>query len=143
MSHIGLTPQSVNQLGGYKIQGKDLDTARKLLDDAKAIEQAGAFAVVLETVPAALAAFISQSIDIPTIGIGAGAGCDGQVQVISDILGLFTDFVPKHTKQYAQVAEVMSGAISDYYNEVKSGAFPTEAQSFAMDESIIDELKKK
>lgn len=143
MSHIGLTPQSVNQLGGYKIQGKDPDTARKLLDDAKAIEQAGAFAVVLETVPAALAAFISQSIDIPTIGIGAGAGCDGQVQVISDILGLFTDFVPKHTKQYAQVAEVMSGAISDYYNEVKSGAFPTEAQSFAMDESIIDELKKK
>lgn len=143
MSHIGLTPQSVNQLGGYKIQGKDLDTARKLLDDAKAIEQAGAFAVVLETIPAALAAFISQSIDIPTIGIGAGAGCDGQVQVISDILGLFTDFVPKHTKQYAQVAEVMSDAISDYYNEVKSGAFPTEAQSFAMDESIIDELKKK
>ncbi len=142
MSHIGLTPQSVNQLGGYKIQGKDIDTARKLLDDARACEQAGAFAVVLETVPAALAAFVSENISIPTIGIGAGAGCDGQVQVISDILGLFTDFVPKHTKQYAHVAKVMSDAISEYYQEVKSGLFPTEAQSFAMDESIIDELKK-
>ena len=105
MSHIGLTPQSINQLGGHKIQGKDLDTARRLLADAKAIEEAGAFAVVVETVPTALAAFISKSISIPTIGIGAGAGCDGQVQVISDILGLFTDFVPKHTKQYAQIAE--------------------------------------
>jgi 3-methyl-2-oxobutanoate hydroxymethyltransferase len=142
MSHIGLTPQSVNQLGGYKIQGKDLQTAQKLLDDAKAVEQAGAFAVVLETVPAALASFISNNISIPTIGIGAGAGCDGQVQVISDILGLFTDFVPKHAKQYAQVAKVMSEAINGYFEEVKSGAFPTEAQSFAMDESIIDELKK-
>jgi len=143
MSHIGLTPQSINQLGGHRIQGKALETAKRLLEDAKAIEQAGAFAVVLETVPAALAAFISNNIRIPTIGIGAGAGCDGQVQVISDILGLFTDFVPKHTKQYAKIAEAMSGAVNEYYEEVKSGAFPTEAQSFAMDESIIDELKKK
>jgi 3-methyl-2-oxobutanoate hydroxymethyltransferase len=142
MSHIGLTPQSVNQLGGYKIQGKDIETARKLLDDARACEQAGAFAVVLETVPAVLAAFISENIGIPTIGIGAGAGCDGQVQVVSDMLGLFTDFVPKHAKQYTHLAQSMSDAISDYYKEVKSGAFPTEAQSFAMDESIIDELKK-
>ncbi len=143
MSHIGLTPQSVNQLGGYKIQGKDSETAKKLLEDAKAVEQAGAFAVVLETVPAALAAFISESISIPTIGIGAGAGCDGQVQVISDILGLFTDFVPKHTKQYARIADEMSGAVSKYYEEVKSGAFPTEAQSFPMDENILNELKDR
>ena len=143
MSHIGLTPQSVNQLGGYKIQGKDAETAKKLLEDAKAIEQAGAFAVVLETVPAALAAFISQSISIPTIGIGAGAGCDGQVQVVSDILGLFTDFVPKHAKQYAKIAETMSEAVSQYCEEVKSGAFPTEAQSFPMDENILKQLKDK
>jgi 3-methyl-2-oxobutanoate hydroxymethyltransferase len=143
MSHIGLTPQSINQLGGHKIQGKDLETAKKLLEDAKAIEQAGAFAVVLETVPAALAAYISQSISIPTIGIGAGAGCDGQVQVVSDILGLFTDFVPKHTKQYAKIAETMSEAVSKYCEEVKSGAFPTEAQSFPMDENILNQLKDK
>ncbi len=142
MGHIGLTPQSINQLGGHKIQGKDIETAKKLLADAKALEEAGAFAVVLETVPAELAAFISKNISIPTIGIGAGTGCDGQVQVVSDILGLFTDFVPKHTKQYARIAESMSKAVNEYYEEVKSGLFPTEAQSFPMDESIIDELKK-
>ena len=142
MGHIGLTPQSINQLGGHKIQGKDIETARKLMADAKALEEAGAFAVVLETVPAPLAAFISKSISIPTIGIGAGVGCDGQVQVVSDILGLFTDFVPKHAKQYAKIAELMSEAVSKYYDEVKSGLFPTEKQSFSMDESIIDELKK-
>ena len=143
MSHIGLTPQSVNQLGGYKIQGKDAETAKKLLEDAKAVEKAGAFAVVLETVPAALSAFISQSISIPTIGIGAGAGCDGQVQVVSDILGLFTDFVPKHAKQYAKIAETMSEAVSQYCEEVKSGTFPTEAQGFPMDENILNRLKDK
>ncbi|MDD3678577.1 MAG: 3-methyl-2-oxobutanoate hydroxymethyltransferase [Dehalococcoidales bacterium] len=142
MGHIGLTPQSINQLGGHKIQGKDIETAKKLLADAKALEEAGAFAVVLETIPAALAAFISKSISIPTIGIGAGAGCDGQVQVISDILGLFTDFVPKHAKQYVKIAESMSKAVNEYYDEVKSELFPTEAQSFRMDDSIIDELKK-
>lgn len=142
MGHIGLTPQSINQLGGHKIQGKDIETAKKLLADAKALEEVGAFAVVLETIPAALAAFISKSISIPTIGIGAGAGCDGQVQVISDILGLFTDFVPKHAKQYVKIAESMSKAVNEYYDEVKSELFPTEAQSFRMDDSIIDELKK-
>ncbi|MFA5629716.1 MAG: 3-methyl-2-oxobutanoate hydroxymethyltransferase [Dehalococcoidales bacterium] len=143
MGHIGLTPQSINQLGGHKIQGKDIETGRKLLADAKALEEAGAFAVVLETVPEALAAFISAKINIPTIGIGAGAGCDGQVQVVSDILGLFTDFVPKHTKQYAQLAKSMSEAVKNYYDEVKSGLFPTAAQSFSMDESIINDLKKE
>jgi 3-methyl-2-oxobutanoate hydroxymethyltransferase len=143
MGHIGLTPQSINQLGGHKIQGKDIETARKLLADAKALEKVGAFAVVLETVPEALAAFISAKINIPTIGIGAGAGCDGQVQVVSDILGLFTDFVPKHTKQYTQLAKSMSEAVKNYYDEVKSGLFPTAAQSFSMDESIIDDLKKE
>lgn len=143
MGHIGLTPQSINQLGGFKVQGKNLKAARKLIDDAKALDEAGAFAVVLETVPAPLAALISKSINIPTIGIGAGVGCDGQVQVVSDILGLFTDFVPKHTKQYARIADIMSNAITEYYNDVKAGSFPTDKQSFSMDESIIDELKKQ
>jgi 3-methyl-2-oxobutanoate hydroxymethyltransferase len=143
MGHIGLTPQSVNQLGGFKVQGKSLEAAGRLLNDARALEEAGAFAIVLESVPALLATFISQSIIIPTIGIGAGAGCDGQVQVVSDILGLFTDFVPKHARQYARLADIMSAAISEYYNDVKNGNFPTDKQSFSIDESIIAELKKQ
>ncbi len=140
MGHIGLTPQSIHQLGGFKIQGKSLEAAKKLLEDARALEEAGAFAVVLETIPTPLASLISQKISIPTIGIGAGAGCDGQVQVISDMLGLFTDFVPKHAKQYAKLADVMSKVIVEYSDEVKNGSFPTEAQSFSMDESILAEL---
>ncbi len=142
MGHLGLTPQSINQLGGHKIQGKTPESAKRLLEDAIAIDQAGAFGVVLETVPAPLAAFISKKISIPTIGIGAGVGCDGQVQVINDILGSYTDFVPKHTKQYANLAGVMTEAISQYYNDVKNGKFPTDAQSFPMDESILTNLGK-
>jgi 3-methyl-2-oxobutanoate hydroxymethyltransferase len=141
MGHIGLTPQSINQLGGHKIQGKTPEAARRLLDDAVALDKAGAFAVVLETVPAPLAALISKKISIPAIGIGAGAGCDGQVQVINDILGSYTDFVPKHAKQYAKVADIMSNAVSQYHAEVKAGKFPTEAQSFPMDESVLAGLK--
>jgi 3-methyl-2-oxobutanoate hydroxymethyltransferase len=141
MGHIGLTPQSINQLGGHKIQGKTPETARRLLDDAMALDKAGAFAVVLETVPAPLAALISKKISIPTIGIGAGAGCDGQVQVINDILGSYTDFVPKHAKQYAQIAKTMAGAIAQYQAEVKAGQFPTDAQSFPMDEAVLAGLK--
>jgi 3-methyl-2-oxobutanoate hydroxymethyltransferase len=141
MGHIGLTPQSIHQLGGFKIQGKSLEAAKKLLEDARALEEAGAFAIVLETIPAPLASLISQRVSIPTIGIGAGAGCDGQVQVVSDMLGLFTGFVPKHAKQYAKIADIMSTAIADYQNEVKDGSFPTKAQSFSMDESILAELE--
>jgi 3-methyl-2-oxobutanoate hydroxymethyltransferase len=141
MGHIGLTPQSINQLGGHKIQGKTAEAARRLLDDALAVERGGAFAVVLETVPAPLAALISRKLSIPTIGIGAGAGCDGQVQVINDLLGSYTDFVPKHAKQYAQLAKIMSTAISQYHDEVKSGAFPTEANSFPMDEALLKDLE--
>ena len=140
MGHIGLTPQSINQLGGYKIQGKTPETAKKLLDDAIALEQAGAFSVVLETVPAALSALITKRISIPTIGIGGGAGCDGQVQVVNDILGSFSDFVPKHAKQYVKLADIIKNAVTEYQNEVKSGAFPTEKQSFSMDESILESL---
>jgi 3-methyl-2-oxobutanoate hydroxymethyltransferase len=137
MGHIGLTPQSVNQLSGYKIQGKTAETANKLIEDASALEQAGAFAVVLETVPAPLAVLITQRIGIPTIGIGAGPGCDGQVQVINDLLGSFSDFVPKHAKQYARMSDIIMKAVTEYQNEVKSGFFPTEKHSFSMDESIL------
>jgi 3-methyl-2-oxobutanoate hydroxymethyltransferase len=142
MGHIGLTPQSINQLGGYKIQGKTPEAAAGLLADAKALDDAGVFAIVLETVPAPLSALITQQVSVPTIGIGAGAGCDGQVQVINDILGSFADFVPKHAKQYAKLRDVMSTAISEYHEEVKSGQFPTEAQSFSMDESVLAKLKR-
>ena len=142
MGHIGLTPQSINQLGGYKVQGRTPETATKLLKDAQALEEAGAFAVVLETVPAPLATLITQRLNIPTIGIGAGIGCDGQVQIINDILGSFSDFVPKHAKQYVKLADIMSSAIGEYYNEVKAGSFPTDKQSFSMDESILAELTK-
>jgi 3-methyl-2-oxobutanoate hydroxymethyltransferase len=140
MGHIGLTPQSVNQLGGYKIQGRTPEAAKKLLADAQALDEAGAFAVVLETVPTPLASLITKKISIPTIGIGAGNGCDGQVQVINDIFGL-SDRVPKHAKQYGQVGELIRKAVSGYFEEVKSGAFPTEKQGFTMDESILAELK--
>ena len=140
MGHIGLTPQSINQLGGHKIQGKTPEAAAKLLADARALDEAGAFAVVLETVPAPLASLITEKISIPTIGIGAGAGCDGQVQVINDILGSHTGYVPKHAKQYAKIADIMSNAISQYSDEVISGDFPTEENSFPMDESILNGL---
>jgi len=142
MGHIGLTPQSIHQFGGFKIQGKSPEAAAKLLEDARAVEKAGAFAVVLETVPAPLSTLISKKLTIPTIGIGAGAGCDGQVQVINDILGSFTDFVPKHAKQYAKVADTVRSAVSQYFSEVSSGEFPTDKQSFPMDESLLAELDK-
>ena len=142
MGHIGLTPQSVHQLGGFKVQGKTPEMASRLLKDAQALEKAGAFAIVLETVPAPLARLITQKTSIPTIGIGAGTDCDGQVQIISDILGSFTDFVPKHAKQYAKLADIISNAVAEYDNEVKTGSFPTDKQSFSMDESILAELAK-
>jgi len=141
MGHIGLTPQSIYQLGGFKVQGKTPETARKLLKDAQALEEAGAFAIVLETVPSQLASLITRKITVPTIGIGAGAGCDGQVQVINDILGSFTDFVPKHAKQYAKLADIIRGAVTEYDKEVKSGSFPTDKQSSSIDEDILSELK--
>ncbi len=142
MGHIGLTPQSIYQLGGYKVRGKTQETAARLVEDAKALEEAGAFAIVLETVPAQLATLITRSISIPTIGIGAGIGCDGQVQVINDILGSFTDFVPKHAKQYAKLTDIIRNAVTEYHNEVKAGSFPTDKQSFSMDESILAGLTK-
>jgi len=142
MGHIGLTPQSIHQFGGFKVQGKTPEAATKLINDARALDEAGAFAIVLETVPAPLAALITEEISIPTIGIGAGAGCDGQVQVINDILGSFTDFVPKHAKQYVKLADIIRNAVTEYHNEVKAGSFPTDKQSFSMDENILAQLAK-
>jgi 3-methyl-2-oxobutanoate hydroxymethyltransferase len=140
MGHIGLTPQSVHQLGGHKVQGKTPESAERLLKDAQALEQAGAFAVVLELVPAPLSKLVTQKLGIPTIGIGAGPDCDGQVQVISDLLGLFSDFVPKHAKQYAKLAGSIKTALADYIAEVKAGKFPTAEHSSTIDESLLEEL---
>ena len=142
MGHIGLTPQSIHQLGGYKVQGKTPEVAERLLRDAQALEQAGAFSVVLELVPAPLSKLITQKLRIPTIGIGAGADCDGQVQVVSDLLGLFSDFVPKHAKQYARLAGAIKTALADYVAEVKAGKFPTPEHSSSMDESLLEELAR-
>jgi 3-methyl-2-oxobutanoate hydroxymethyltransferase len=140
MGHIGLTPQSINQLGGFKVQGKTSEAAARLIADAKALEEAGSFAIVLECVPAPLSKLISERISVPTIGIGAGVHCDGQVQVISDLLGLFADFIPKHAKQYAKLGEEIRVAVARYIEEVKSSAFPTAKESFAMDESNLSGL---
>ena len=141
MGHIGLTPQSIHQLGGYKAQGKTPEAASRLLKDARALEEAGAFAIVLETIPAPLARIITQKVSVPTIGIGAGPWCDGQVQVIGDLLGLFTDFVPRHAKQYAKLFNTIKGAVTDYMTEVKAGTFPTGKESSTMDESVLAGLE--
>jgi len=140
MGHIGLTPQSVHQLGGFKVQGRDVSRARELVNDAKVLEEAGAFSIVLECVPAPLAKIITESVSIPTIGIGAGVHCDGQVQVIHDLLGLFADFVPKHAKQYAKLYGLMKEAVQGYMDEVKAEAFPTSEHSFGMKEEVVRQL---
>ncbi len=142
MGHIGLTPQSVHQLGGFKVQGKSPEAAARVVEDARALEEAGVFARVLVTVPTQLATFISQSVSVPTIGIGAGVGCDGQVQICNDILGSFTDFVPKHARRYADLADIIRRAVTEYHNEVKAGSFPTDKESFFMDEGIIAGLAR-
>jgi 3-methyl-2-oxobutanoate hydroxymethyltransferase len=141
MGHIGVTPQSQHQLGGFKARGKVVEEAKKLLSDARILEEAGAFAIVLECTPAPLSKLITQKLTIPTIGIGAGPDCDGQVQVISDMLGLYTDFVPRHAKQYARLAGEIKTAVEDYISEVKSVSFPTMEQGYTMDESLIKQLR--
>ncbi|MCH8089856.1 MAG: 3-methyl-2-oxobutanoate hydroxymethyltransferase [Chloroflexi bacterium] len=140
MGHLGLTPQSVYQLGGYKVQGKTPKKAAQLLRDAKALEEAGVFSMVLESIPALLAKLITERVSIPTIGIGAGVHCDGQVQVIHDILGLVSDFHPKHAKTYAPLGDLAASAITRYMEEVRSGAFPTEKESFRMNPDVLSEL---
>ena len=142
MGHIGLTPQSVNQLSGFKVQGKTPKAAVQIIQDARALEEAGAFSIVLESVPAPLAKMITERLAVPTIGIGAGPYCDGQVQVIQDMLGLFTEFVPKHTKLYANLAETVKAAVGRYVQEVQSGAFPTAKESYGLNEAVVKELSQ-
>jgi 3-methyl-2-oxobutanoate hydroxymethyltransferase len=130
MGHLGMTPQSVHRYGGYKVQGKESDQARLLLSDAKALEAAGAFAIVLEAIPAELAKTLTEQLTIPTIGIGAGPHCDGQVLVLYDLLGLFDDFVPKFVKPYAHLKADVLQALKRYKEEVEQGKFPTDSESY-------------
>lgn len=139
MGHLGVTPQAIHQLGGYRVQGRSREAAIKLLRDARALEEAGAYALVLEGIPAPLARAITERVAIPTIGIGAGPWCDGQVQVIHDILGLYPDLAPKHAKLYARVDAVIREAVAAYMREVKEGVFPGPEQSSAMDEAVLAE----
>lgn len=140
MAHIGLTPQSVNTFGGFKVQGKSEEAAKKLIEDAKAVEEAGAFAIVLEAIPAKLAKIISNNVSIPTIGIGAGAGCDGQILVYQDMLGMFSDFNPKFVKKYADLGMIMKDAFAQYIKETKEGTFPAPEHTFKISEEVIKKL---
>ena len=140
MGHIGLTPQSVNSFGGFKVQGKSEESAKKLIEDALAVERAGAFAIVIEGVPSKLAAIVTERLSIPTIGIGAGVECDGQILVYQDMLGMFSDFTPKFVKKYENIGNRMRGAFATYIEEVKSGVFPSEEHGFKIDEEVIEKL---
>lgn len=142
VGHIGLTPQSVNALGGFKVQGKSEEAARKLIEEAKAVEAAGAFSIVLECVPAKLAELITASLHIPTLGIGAGVHCDGQILIYQDMLALFSDFTPKFAKQFANVGALMKQAFADYIKETKEGAFPGPEHGFKIDDEVIEKLKQ-
>lgn len=138
--HIGLTPQTATSLGGFKVQGKSAQAAKQLLEDARALEEAGCFSMVLEAIPAPLAEHITREVGIPTIGIGAGPACDGQVLVIHDLVGLYDRFTPKFVKQYAKLSESVAAALAQYKTEVESRAFPTEAHSFTMKSEEMDKL---
>lgn len=140
MAHIGLTPQSINALGGFKVQGKGVEDARRLIEEAKAVEEAGAFAVVLECIPARLAEIISKSISIPAIGIGAGNGCDGQVLVYQDMLGMFSDFTPRFVRHFSDIGMQMKKAFELYISEVEKGAFPAPEHCYDIADSIIEKL---
>jgi len=140
MGHLGLTPQSVHQLGGYKVQGKDLESAKQLITDAKALEEAGAFGIVLECVPAEVTAKVAEAVEIPVIGIGAGVQCDGQVLVFHDVLSYASNLTPKFVKSYAQIGDMIQSAISQYVIEVRSRQFPEQRHSFAASEETIQQL---
>ena len=140
--HIGLTPQTASALGGFKVQGKSADAAKALLDDAKALQQAGCFSLVLEAIPAPIARMITESVSIPTIGIGAGVHCDGQVLVIHDMVGLFARFTPKFVKQYAKISETVSGAIAEYIRDVQNRRFPEDQHSFTMKKEEMEKIRE-
>ena len=140
MAHIGLTPQSVNQFGGFKVQGKDLETANKLIRDAKALDEAGVFAMVLEGVPTLLAKRITEEVSVPTIGIGGGQYCDGQVLVINDMLGMFGGHIPKFVKKFANLQPLIMDALRDYKKEVEAGTFPGEEHGFTIKDDVLEKL---
>ena len=142
-AHLGLTPQSINAFGGFKVQGKTEKAAKKLIADALAVEEAGAFAVVLECVPTPLATYITEILSIPTIGIGAGNGCDGQVLVYQDMLGMYSDFTPKFVKKYGELGESMKNCFKEYCSEVKNGTFPKEENSFKMSEEVMKQITEE
>ena len=139
-AHLGLTPQSINAFGGFKVQAKAKEAAEKFISDALAIQEAGAFAVVLECVPEKLATLVTEKLDIPTIGIGAGAGCDGQVLVYADMLGMFSDFTPKFVKRFAETGAAMTEGFKAYINEVKAGTYPSAEHTYAIDDEVIEKL---
>ena len=143
MGHVGLTPQSVHAFGGYKVQGKTLQVAQQLLEDARAVEAAGAMSLVIEGVPSVIGELITQQVSIPTIGIGAGVHCDGQVLVFHDMLGIYPDLLPRFVKQYLQGFTLMKEAIETYKEEVLSGAFPQEEHCYKMDPKIGEALRKQ
>ncbi len=140
--HLGLTPQSVNVFGGFKVQGKSIENAKRIIEDAKFLEQAGVFAIVLEAIPAPLAEVISKSVSIPTIGIGAGNGCDGQVLVTQDMFGFYSDFTPKFVKKYRELGKEIKTGIKEYIQEVREGEFPKKEHSFTMKQDIVEQIKK-
>lgn len=141
MGHVGLTPQSVNQFSGYSVQGRDVVSAQKILDDARAVEESGAFAVVLECVPLELAAKITNTLSIPTIGIGSGPHCDGQIQVFHDVLGMISGFSPKHARQFAKLHKNILGALKKYNSSVEKNSFPNLSHSSSYKTNIVDKLK--
>jgi len=141
MGHIGLTPQTISMLGGFKVQGKDAQAAQKIIDDALSLEDAGAFSVLLEAVPAPIAKMVTERLRVPTIGIGAGIHCDGQVLVVHDLLGLFDRFTPKFAKKYVNLSELILKALESYREEVLKGEFPTDQHSFHIDEKELSKIK--
>src|SRR4030066_2138411 len=141
MGHIGLTPQTISMLGGFKVQGKDAQAAQKIIDDALSLEEAGGFSVLLEAIPAPIAKRVTERLNVPTIGIGAGVHCDGQVLVVHDMLGLFDRFTPKFAKRYVHLSELIFKAIESYREEVSKGTFPTDQHSFHIDENELSKVK--
>ena len=142
MGHLGLTPQSLHMFGGFKVQGKNLSQAQKIIDDAKALEDAGVFSITLECVPEELSKIISETVNIPTIGIGAGKYCDGQVLVSNDMLGMYSDFVPKFVKQYAHLSSDIEDAVKTYIKEINESSFPEKKHTFTIDEDVLNNLIK-
>ncbi|HCW54805.1 MAG TPA: 3-methyl-2-oxobutanoate hydroxymethyltransferase [Clostridium sp.] len=140
MGHLGLTPQSINAFGGFRVQGKTEEAAKTLIEDAKKLEEAGVFSITLEGIPAKVAELITNAVSVPTIGIGAGKGCDGQILVYQDMLGMFSDFVPKFVKQYANIGTVMKEAIQSYIKEIQDGSFPEEKHTYKIDETELNKL---